>query len=113
MFAFDTDLKAQQICRKSAALNGVAERVTVLGECLPSALASLLAQKPAAFLVVDCEGYEFELIVGDVLGAAQAASLLIECHDFVVAGITKTLVERLAPSHSVEIIPEGARDPTG
>jgi hypothetical protein len=111
VFAFDTDVKAQLICRQTAALNGVGERVTVLGHCAPAMLASLLGQHPQALLVIDCEGYELELIAGDVLAAAGAASMIIECHDFVDPAITATLAERLAPSHAAEVIAEGPRDP--
>src|SRR5258706_11046170 len=111
VFAFDTDVKAQVLCRRTAALNQVGDRVIVLGECAPAMLQNLLAQHPQALLVIDCEGYEKELIAGEVLGAAARASLIVECHDFVDATITATLAERLAASHRVQVIPEGPRDP--
>jgi hypothetical protein len=111
VFAFDTDVKAQLVCRQTAALNGVGDRVTVMGACTPGMLAGLLAQHPAALLVIDCEGCERELIAGDALAAARGASLIVECHDFVDPAITRTLADRLAPSHAVTVIPEGARDP--
>jgi hypothetical protein len=111
VFAFDTDPKAQLICRQTAALNQVEGRVTVLGTCAPPVLVSLLRQHPAALLVIDCEGYEKELLAGEVLAAAGRASLIVECHDFIDPTITPTLTERLGTSHAVEIVVEGARDP--
>ncbi len=111
VFAFDIDVKAQVICRKTAALNGVAERVSVLGACTPAMLAQLLREHPAALLVIDCEGYETTLIDGEVLGLLGRASLIVECHDFIDPTITATLVQRLGAAHEVRVISEGARDP--
>jgi len=111
IYAFDTDPKAQLICRQTAVLNQVGDRVTVLGACAPPVLLSLLRQHPAALLVIDCEGYEKELLAGAVLAAAAHASLIVECHDFVDPTITSTLIERLGVSHMVENVAEGGRDP--
>jgi len=44
IFAFDTDPKAQLICRQTASLNQVDDRVTVMGACAPPVLLSLLAR---------------------------------------------------------------------
>jgi precorrin-6B methylase 2 len=111
VFAFDTDVKAQVICRKTAALNGVAERVVVMGACSPEILAQLVREHPAALLVIDCEGYEMALIDGATLALLGHASLIVECHDFVDPAITSTLTARLAATHVVKVVAEGARDP--
>jgi precorrin-6B methylase 2 len=111
IYAFDSDPKAQVICRETATLNQVTDRVMVLGTCTPPVLLSLLRQHPAALLVIDCEGYEKELLADAVLAAAAHASLIVECHDFVDPTITPTLIERLRASHTVENVIEGARDP--
>ncbi|MEJ0070609.1 MAG: hypothetical protein WDO24_19990 [Pseudomonadota bacterium] len=111
VFAFDTDLNAQVICRRTAALNQVGDRVTVLGACTPDMLVKLLQDHPTALLVIDCEGDEKTLLAGDVLAAAARATLIVECHDFLDPTITPTLTERLGASHAVAAIPEGARDP--
>lgn len=111
VYAFDTDAKAQLVCRKLAALNGVADRVTVMGHCDPALLVDLLRREPRALLVIDCEGYEKTLIDGPVLAAAGSASMLIECHDFVDPTITATLRQRLEATHAVQVVEEGARDP--
>jgi len=111
VYAFDIEPKAQLICRRTAALNGVADRVAVLGACAPTTLLELLRRHPAALLVIDCEGYEKELLAGEVLAASAQATLIVECHDFVDPSITATLVERLGARHAVEVVVEGARDP--
>jgi precorrin-6B methylase 2 len=111
IYAFDSDPKAQVICRNTATLNQVTDRVMVLGTCTPPVLLSLLRQHPAALLVIDCEGYEKELLTDAVLAAAAHASLIVECHDFVDPTITPTLIGRLGVSHTVENVIEGARDP--
>jgi hypothetical protein len=111
VYAFDTDLKAQLICRRTAALNEVGDRVTVLGACTPEMLVGLLRTHPTALLVIDCEGDETTLLAGDVLAEARRAALIVECHDFLDPTITPTLTERLGASHDVAVIQEGARDP--
>jgi precorrin-6B methylase 2 len=111
VYAFDVEPKAQLICRQTAALNGVGDRVSVLGACAPATLLELLHRHPTALLVIDCEGYEKELLAGAVLAAVGQASLIVECHDFVDPTITATLAERLGAGHAVEIVVEGARDP--
>jgi precorrin-6B methylase 2 len=111
VYAFDTDLNAQLICRKTASLNDVGDRVTVLGTCTPEMLITLLQDHPTALLVIDCEGGETALLAGGVLTATAQAPLIVECHDFLDPGITSTLVERLGASHEVAVVSEGARDP--
>ena len=111
IYAFDVDPNAQRICRLTAELNGVSDRVSVLGGCVPQLLFSLLGQYPAALLVIDCEGCELELLSDMVMAGATRAHLIIECHDFIDPAITATLAARLAASHQVEVIQEGARNP--
>jgi hypothetical protein len=102
VYAFDIDPRAQLICRRTASLNQVGDRVTVLGACAPPELVGLLRRHPAALLVIDCEGYEKELLAGAALAESARASLIVECHDF---------LDRFGASHAVELVPEGGRDP--
>jgi hypothetical protein len=109
--AFDTAQASQDICRLAAGLNGVGDRVFVGGRCTPDLLQTVLAGAAAPFLFCDCEGYERHLIDPEQVPALRSTSILVECHDFVEAGITQTLVDRLSPTHTLTMIHEGARDP--
>ncbi len=108
---FDTNDLAQDICREAARLNGMEARVSVGGQCSPMVLQHLLARAQRPVLICDCEGDE-RLLVDPVRVPALAGCLLVvECYDFIDATITQALAERLAPTHELSAIREGARDP--
>lgn len=109
--AFDTSPVSQDVCRHAAALNNVGTRISVAGECTPDVLQAILPRGQAPLVVCDCEGYERELIDPRRVPALRKATLVVECHDFVDATITQTLVGRLSATHMLIGIREGARDP--
>ncbi len=109
--AFDSDPKAQEVCRAAALVNGVAARISVSGKCSIPLLEAILPRGRSPVVLCDCEGAEKELIDPRRIGAMRNATLLIECHDFLDAAITPALVERLEPTHTLIGIREGARDP--
>jgi hypothetical protein len=111
VFAFDTEPKAQEICRRAAAANQVANRIAVEGQCGIETLRRLLAENDKPVLIVDCEGAELQLLNPAELPGLRSCDMIVECHDFMNAAITKTLQERFAASHDVENIVEGSRDP--
>jgi hypothetical protein len=109
--AFDTEAKSQEICRLAATLNDVSNRVSVTGQCTPDLLQAILPRGRSPVIICDCEGYERTLIDPHRVPALRAATLIIECHDFIDPSITQTLVDRLSATHTLEGIREGARDP--
>lgn len=111
VFAFDSEPRAQDICRRAAATNQVTNRVAVEGSCGADALRRILAKNDKAVLIVDCEGAELQLLDPVALPALRKCDMIVECHDFMNAAITKTLQQRFAASHAVEDIGEGPRNP--
>jgi SAM-dependent methyltransferase len=111
VIAFDIDPKAQEICRAVASKNGVADRIRVEGECSPNNLAALVAAEDKKLLVVDCEGAERSLLTADVIRQMRNTDVIVECHDFMDAGITSALTGLFAQSHDVERIDQGGRNP--
>ena len=109
--AFATDTNSQDICRVAAGLNDLTKRVSVAGQCTPDLLQAIVPRGRSPVVICDCEGYERELVDPHRVPALRSAILVIECHDFIDASITQTLVDRLNASHSLGIIREGARDP--
>lgn len=109
--AFDTEAKSQEICRQAATLNDVSKRVSVTGQCTPDLLQAIVPRGRCPVVICDCEGYERTLIDPHRVPALRAATLIIECHDFIDASVTQTLVDRLSATHTLEGIREGARDP--
>jgi predicted O-methyltransferase YrrM len=111
VFAYDIDPSAQAICRVAASANGVGDRVRIAGECSSAILRDLAAQPGRTLVVMDCEGAEAHLLDNPTVAALANVDLIVECHDFVIPGITDTLSDRLARGHMVERFVETARDP--
>ena len=109
IYVFDIDMKSQEICRSAAGLNGVSGRISVAGQCTPDLLQAIVPRGRTPVVMCDCEGREGELIDPQRVPALRSATLIVECHDFIDASITQTLADRLAPSHNLGIVREGAR----
>ncbi len=100
VYAFDTDERARELCSSMADHNGVAERVQVLGGCSVQELLSLPLGEHA-LLVVDCEGYESQLLTEASVRQLSRHSLVVECHDFLEPGTTSVLRSRFRDSHQL------------
>lgn len=120
--AVDPDPIAQRACRETAELNGMAHRVRFESKLDAAGLQRVLAGAssaaspniapniaPRALCVVDCEGYEDELLDPAQAPALAHADILVETHDFARAGVNARLTERFAATHRVERIAIAAR----
>jgi hypothetical protein len=113
MFAFDIDNKALAVCETAAKANDVAGRVSLHGLCTTAELAGLLGRYDSALAFLDCEGGEAELLDPAKVPQLAKCDILVETHEHVLAGITEELVQRLSPTHRIERIHQGARNPHG
>jgi len=78
VIAFDTDPRAREMCAKLADLNGVSDQITILGECNPEVLASVIGNR--SLIVSDCEGYEAELLDPHLVKGLDRCDLIVELH---------------------------------
>lgn len=104
MYAVDISEAAFEVMMKSAAENGVADRIVV-----KESLAIVFAEPE--LVVMDCEGWETEYLDFANYPALTNSSIIVECHDAEKLPITKTLTERFADTHTIRNVVEGARDP--
>lgn len=103
VLAFEAVSELHDIIRRTAAANGVADRVHIGGYCDSAALRAALARaKPPILLVVDIEGYETQLLDPSAVPELRSVDLLIETHDAAVPGCTELLIDRFRSSHMVE-----------
>jgi hypothetical protein len=107
--AFDIDTVAVGQCRRLAAVNGVADRLTVEGRCTVAGLNDLV--RGATLIVCDCEGAELELLDPLRVPRLAEADLLVEVHDFVDPAISQTLSSRFAATHTLTRIRSGDHAP--
>jgi len=108
VIAYDTDPSAQALAALCAKLNGVP--LTVRGTCAPEVLAGLAQSEPRLAVVLDCEGFERELLL-TTPDAFRNAAMLVECHDTVHPGLTDRIAQAFAATHDVTRIQQGARNP--
>lgn len=106
--AFDIDPLARERCAALAQLNGVGDRLRILGLCEPTALGAF--PKRGVALLSDCEGYERTLLDPAVAPVLRGWPILVELHEFIDDSITETIRERFADSHDVEIIEGEGRE---
>ena len=111
-YAFDIDPHARELCLEAATVNGVADRLTIAGECDHAEIAKLVTDHASIFLIVDCEGAEDQLLDPVACPALLRADILVECHEFLVPGLTERLMQRFGGSHAIQRIEQGARNPS-
>jgi hypothetical protein len=99
ILARDDSLKAQDLCRRLAQMNGVEDRVEVGGRMDHFDLAICAAQK--TLILCDIEGGEADLLDPVAAPALTRADILVECHDVMRPGLTDLLTDRFAASHRI------------
>jgi hypothetical protein len=104
--AFDSDEGRRATCEALADLNSVAERVEVHGRCDTAWLAQL---PDDAFLLVDCEGCEVDLLDPEQAPSLRQATLIVELHDFIDPRSSRRIVERFGATHEIERVPAEPR----
>lgn len=109
MIAFETEQDGRDAVAEMAKVNGVAERVTVRGNCDVGALNAALENQPGAVLIMDVEGYEEVLLDPVAVPALRSITFLCELHEFAVSGISQIIAERFAATHTLELIWAEAR----
>src|SRR5262249_54852199 len=102
VYAYDTYDQATRLCRRMADLNGVGERGITGAFCSPAALRDIPV-RGRAVIISDCEGYEKDLFPEDVVPALARHDLLVETHDFIDINISRTIRQRFADTHRVEV----------
>lgn len=107
--AFDLDERAQRLCQDMASLNDVSERVHVNAECTIDDLDRLGG--PSTLLILDCEGFELELLRPDLASALTETVILVEMHDFVDPTISATILDRFSNTHHATVIRAAVKSP--
>ena len=108
VYAFEMDDTLRVETRRSAEINGVANRVRALGIADLSSLAALPIEH--ALVVCDCEGYERELLNPALIPWLSNAAMLVELHDFAAPGATDALRSRFSATHQIAIVEQQPRD---
>lgn len=101
--ARDVNPYAQEACRRLAAANGVAERVTIGGLFQGADFANFADKR--TLLVCDIEGAEEALLDPVAYPALAAMDVLVELHDCYRPGLSEKIQAHFAATHDLRIIP--------
>jgi hypothetical protein len=108
VLALDSNAAAQKVCGALAELNGVAERITMMGKCTPAVLQDLV--RPGALIFCDCEGDELQLLDPVAIPELLRCDIVVEMHDCYAPNTSATLVNRFRASHNIRVISQASRD---
>lgn len=106
IYAFDTDESARWYCAQLAKLNLVCDRVVLGGLCDHLLLRNLCVAGTAVFC--DCEGFELKLLDPILVPELIRTIIIVELHEFLIPGVTDTIISRFRISHDIQLI--DARD---
>jgi hypothetical protein len=93
--------------RRTMAANSVS--VEIQGRCSPAVLQATLVQAANAFVLVDVEGYEQTLVDPKAVPLLRGASMIVETHDNIEAGISDELISRFETTHQIAVIHQEER----
>ena len=109
--AFETEEKGRTLMYALASHNGVANRLTIKGNCDVPDLMQIYADKEEpTLLICDVEGAEDTLLNIDQVPGLKTSFLLVELHEQHCPGITKQMKSRFADTHSITEILSQERD---
>ncbi len=98
--AVDINKNALQLLQKIAALNGVADKITVQDGMDAKEIGVACAGK-RNFIFCDCEGFEGELFTPENRDNLQFCDILIETHDSKRHGVSVYLADLFSATHSI------------
>jgi hypothetical protein len=100
--AFEALPELHPVIARTAAANGVANRVAIEGTCTSDVLRSRLGAAAGPVLILmDIEGGEVGLLDPEKTPELARADILVETHDAFVADATATLIHRFRDTHDI------------
>ena len=100
LVGFDVEDEAKQLCQANAEANGIREsRLSLFGGFDPKIFRDELSEE--SLVVVDCEGFENDVIENLPSEDLKKADWLIETHDHLVEGTTERLRVAFTGTHEV------------
>jgi hypothetical protein len=102
VFACDLDLNNVKCCSEYAEKNDVSDQIEIFQGCVrPEEMNLVFPEWRHKLFIIDCEGYEITLVDPTKCPLLRESDLIIECHDFLNAGTSSTLADRLADTHLI------------
>lgn len=115
-YCFEVVDQGREIIAKNAAINNVSERVVIYGEARTDFYKAIPQNEiDNSVVLIDVEGYEFELLDEVVLEQFKKSVMIIELHDWVDGADSKLqkLMQSAEKTHHVSTFSVGGRDLSG
>jgi hypothetical protein len=104
VIAFEAEKQMHREIEDLGRMNWVEDRIQIQGFCGPTELAAALGNEEArTALLIDCEGFEVELLDPRQVPALAKTTVLVETHELLRAGVEKTLRQRFEESHDITV----------
>jgi hypothetical protein len=101
VIAVDIDNVCAEICQENSDANNTTNVQVILKEVDTAWLSTALKDKQNPLIVMDCEGAELTLLDFNQVPELIKTSVLVECHDCIIDGITYVLTERFKNTHTI------------
>lgn len=102
IIAYEQNPRARLQLKNLALLNEVEDRVEIRGHCDVKDLSDL--RNKSGLMIIDCEGFESELLTQESIGLLKNWYFIIETHDGFKPDITRNLTNRFSSTHETTII---------
>lgn len=111
--AFEIDEKSRDIIKEVACLNGVGDSIRIEGAATSTTMgeiAGLLG--PQTFMLIDVEGFEYELLNAEALRLLRETTIVVEMHVFTEFQQLSyaNFIAKCADTHKVSIVKTTHRD---
>jgi len=107
ILAFDSNPRARASCQQLAQKNAVGSRVQIEALFQHADFAAL--PRHGTLVLCDIEGAERELLDPAKAPALQHLDLIVESHECLVPGVTRTLIERFAATHALTLVQDSGQ----
>ncbi|MGZ5051294.1 MAG: hypothetical protein ACXWF8_10260 [Methylobacter sp.] len=107
VLAFDLNPNAQQVCKKLADKNGVADRITIGALFKVEDFAAYAGER--VLVLCDIEGAERDLLNPEIAPALAGMDLIVESHECMHPGITKLLLDRFTATHDIILVEDNGQ----
>lgn len=102
--AFEAKLGSHELIRRMAQMNGVSNRISIVGTCTIEHLRRTVADVGKCLVVCDVEGAEFELLNPAEIPKLLHTDLLVEVHDAIRPNVSQSIRERFSLTHDIVFI---------
>lgn len=110
MTAFESNSKGRRRIHRLARMNGVSDRIAVLGHCGPDALGSAFLPGKRCLLIMDVEGFEASLLDPRRVKALREVDFIVEVHPDYDPALESILWSRFDQTHDLHIIRRQPRE---